>query len=116
MLLVDTASSTAGRQWESGPEYVFSMDTDHKHMVKFAEMDPSYDDFLFILRDRFLPGACSVIGKRFQEPDPLGTERLEKTVHAVAPERAEPSESPAVKFPCVMPPYHGRATIQYRGQ
>jgi hypothetical protein len=95
---------------------VFSLDADHRHMVKFVEMDPSYDDVLFIIRDRFLPGACSIIEKRFAESDMLGR-RHEDATQDTAPARPqlEPSDSSTVKFPCVMPPYQGKAIIQYRG-
>ena len=115
VLLVSPSSSTAGRQWESGHDFVFSMDADHKQMVKFAEMDPSYDDVLSIIRDRFLPGACAVVGRRFGKFQHLESEQPGETVetHGKLPEPPILSTS---KFPCVMPPYQGRASIQYRGK
>ncbi|KAI0105430.1 hypothetical protein GGR51DRAFT_519311 [Nemania sp. FL0031] len=116
VLLVDTASSTAGRQWENGPDYIFSIPANHRDMVKFAEMDPSYDDVLYILRDRFLPGACVAIEERTRRLSSREEERLRQVVHPVYPAQSESSDSHIVKFPCVLPPYHGRDSIQYREQ
>ena len=65
-LLVNQASATYGRVWESGPDNVVPLFGDHSRMVKFAENNSQdYDKVLDIL-DRFLNRASQVIEDRFR--------------------------------------------------
>ena len=63
-LLVDPASATCGRSWETGDDYVMSLDGNHSDMVKFSEFDRNgYEKICKVLKD-FVKVAPSIIKAR----------------------------------------------------
>jgi len=63
-LLVDIASATHARPWESGERYIQAVSRNHSEMVKFAQYDEDYMTVLHYLEE-FTKNACDVIKKRF---------------------------------------------------
>ena len=63
-MLVDTASATHGRHWETGGHYVKPMQRTHSDLVKFSLRD---DDYITVLQylSEFADNACDVVKKRF---------------------------------------------------
>ena len=63
-LLVNPASATLGRYWETGDNYVMSLDGNHSDMVKFSEFDRSgFEKICNVLKD-FVKVAPSIIKAR----------------------------------------------------
>ena len=63
-LLVYPTSAACGRSWETGDDYVMSLDGNHSDMVKFSEIDRNgYEKICNILKD-FVEDAPSVIKAR----------------------------------------------------
>jgi hypothetical protein len=66
VLLVDPASATHGRPWETGDDYILSLDGDHSTMIKFSENDrDGYEQVCDVVQD-FIQNAGTVIGARIQ--------------------------------------------------
>ena len=66
VLLVNPASATHGRSWETGDDYVVSLDGDHSSMVKFSDNDrDGYEKVCDVIQD-FTRNACTVIKARMQ--------------------------------------------------
>ena len=65
-LLVNPASATCGRGWETGDKYIISLRGDHSNMVKFSENDrDGYEKVRDVLQD-FITHADAVIKNRLQ--------------------------------------------------
>jgi hypothetical protein len=65
-LLVDPASATCGRNWETGDDYKISLDGDHSTMVKFSETDRNgYPKVRNVIED-FVEHAIPTIKSRLQ--------------------------------------------------
>jgi hypothetical protein len=63
-LLVDIASATHARPWESVERYIQAVNRSHSEMVKFAQYDEDYMTVLHYLEE-FTKNASDVIKKRF---------------------------------------------------
>ena len=75
-LLVNPASATCGRSWETGDDYVMSLDGDHSDMVKFSEFDRNgYEKICNVLTD-FVKVAPSTIKARKDSLDANGEHQL----------------------------------------
>lgn len=65
-LLVDPASATHGRSWETGNDYIVSLDENHSNMIKFSDYDrDGYEKVCDVVRD-FVKHAGIVIKARIK--------------------------------------------------
>ena len=63
-LLVNPESAACGRSWETGDDYVMSLEGNHSDMVKFLESDRNgYEKICNVLKD-FIRIAPSIIKAR----------------------------------------------------
>jgi hypothetical protein len=66
VMLVDAASATCGRSWETGDNYVVSLDGDHSSMIKFSENDRDGYEKVRDVVQAFVKQANTVIRARIQ--------------------------------------------------
>ncbi|OCK93158.1 uncharacterized protein K441DRAFT_697330 [Cenococcum geophilum 1.58] len=96
-VLLDVASATHGRPWETTGHYIRSMNRTHQDLVKFSSLDNEYERVKVCL-DKFVENGEYVVGKRFPR------RRVNRDLHELSKDEADCLKSLA--FPEMNSRYH----------